>query len=237
MGNYQSWRHHREVDLSLRAQLAQLEQELAQLEEQISGLSNTSVSADNTIISALITHIHTDEQHYPAQEEQEQTLPSSSSAPPPAQERVNASSSHPSLFSPPSQTVSPALQAWGHLPNFDTQAAETPAHPYTEEHASTAATASTGSTDQHEHLLPTDINAFIDANHDNSDDRDNHDNREAAPQAELPWWLRDGIYPSRLEQGDGQPPFGQNQDTDQSVERWFIRRQQLGTHSDEIQKE
>ena len=199
MGQYRQWLHYRDIDQLLRSQLAISEHELEQLQAQVEVLGKHVFSLENEIFQALVepepddtqSHseepaIHLDEQVVEVGEGREEEI---------VIEEVEDDDL---------ATISPALLAWGRLPNFDTQMIQEP-----------GGNSSTRSSDSPppqpgEQLLPTDINSFI------------NDHYLTNPQINIPWWLQD-IVSSHEEGQEPHPIDRQSERADHLVQRWFER--------------
>ncbi len=208
MGKYQQWLHFRETEAllqgELQAKLAQIEAEIAQHEVSMQNLEQDDDWCRNPIILALKGSLT---------EQAEPALSTAITRPLPAitspLDETTAPGEQSATETPPA-AISPALRAWGDLPDFN---AETPA-------------ASPGggpgfscpSPDQplspipHAEivLLPDDMNTFFEQ-HSQTD-----------PRLDLPWWLRTITTAPAGEQGNG-PIDPQSVRTNRLVQRWLER--------------
>ncbi len=194
MGHYRQWLHYRGIDQLLRSQLAAAEHEVKQLQVQVDVLGKHDFSPGNTIFRALIKKLHQEQytQWEPAPVP-EHTPPKTVDVLPPVKAVEETTS-----------IISPALLAWGQLPNFDTQAIQSPeAHNPTHKQELPPP----GS---NEAPLPTDISTPVDT--------PNSPNA----QTKIPWWLHN-IDPSSQELLATHPGDQQSAHTDYVVQRWFER--------------
>ncbi len=195
MGHYRQWLHYREIDQLLRSQLAVSEHEMKQLQEQVEMLRKQVFSTENAIFQALIgTHQEQPTRLEPAIVHKyalSKELESSISPAQPIEETA--------------YIVSPALLAWGQLPNFDTQVVQT--H---EVRASTPEHDSLPLQSDKPHPLPTETNTSTDAHNPPNE------------QVKIPWWLHniDSSSKKLLETHQIDP---QSAHIDYVVQRWFER--------------
>ncbi len=185
MGQYRQWLHYQEIDRHLRSQLETLEARLVQLQDRLQLLEQEQQEqlaflADNPIIQALAARLNSHEISPKSTAQNAGFLPSAESG----------------------ASISPALLAWGGLPNFGPQGIEESApgeekplppvsHPEIE-------------------LLPEDMMALFEGY------------AQTDPQLEVPWWLRD-ITTSRSDTHENQPTDPQSIRTNRLVERWIER--------------
>jgi hypothetical protein len=193
MGQYQQWLHYREVDQQLHTRIQQLGQELLHLEEELNCLEEV-VPQDNAILQALKSHFNASN---PAMTNGHTEFSSSST-----------------LTEPSAVPVSPALSAWGGLPNLSLQEEQErplnpqdPPPPLSTPHPELA-------------LLPEDMAAFF----------DQHELTE--PQIELPWWLSNIAIASTNGQ-DAKPIDQQSGRSNRLVQRWI---QRWGQQPSSVQK-
>jgi hypothetical protein len=223
MGQYRQWLHHREIDRLLSAQLITLEKELAQLGERIESVAQeTTLAADNFILHALIQQYQQTQHGYTQQTAEDTareefgnrtTATENAYIATSDQEQANGTIEKVSMAG----SVSPALFAWGRLPNFDSQDGQTPLRPTPMPLPPVPPTPRLS-----EDLLPNNMAAFVDAY------------SQTAPQLKLPWWLRSTLRNSKnLETLDEQEqnPHGpidvQSNRTNELVQRWFERRRRF----------
>jgi len=211
MGQYRQWLHYREIDQQLQGQLEALEQELTTARAQISQLEYDSSYAENPIIQALIgQHAErllaaVERKFHTAQPVAAETTTKPVPSRPSRQQNRHAQEEY--------RTMSAALMAWGGMPNFTMQEAE---RDIIQRPAS--------STHPQEHLLPDDVNAFVDAN------------STTDPQIKLPWWLREAARRSLLiEQSSNSSPVDQqSMRTNHLVQRWFARWGEQVKNAEEV---
>ncbi len=215
MGQYRQWLHHREIDQLLRAQLVTLEHELAQLNERINAIEQeTELSADNAIFQALFQQQQATRQAVGTTGEDERSSTTG------VQETEGTTPGQTGIAGK-AGTVSPALFAWGSLPNFDSQ--DMP-HPL---RAVPTPSPLPPSPRPEEDLLPSDMAAFVDIH------------SQTAPQLKLPWWLRSSLRAAERSQAEnantdpGGPVDLQSSRTNQLVQRWFERRRRFAQQSQE----
>ncbi|BCL80405.1 hypothetical protein ccbrp13_28700 [Ktedonobacteria bacterium brp13] len=211
MGQYKQWLEYREQGQHLRSALMHLEQEQEQLQEEIDRLATTTHVTQNPIIQALLTKqkLELAQKKQPALQESELRSQGQAGQEPPVQRRREQPAPVPQQELG-TGAVSPALQAWTRLPNFNTNAMQEPIinartqPPLPPDHPQQ---------DDTGNLLPADINAFVDA-HSLTD-----------PQLKVPWWLRNLRSTSTTEQavGEQSPIDQQSERTNRSVERFFQR--------------
>jgi hypothetical protein len=154
MGQYQQWLHYQEIDRHLRSQLETLEAGLVQLQDRLQLLEQEQQEqlaflADNPIIQALAARLN------------------SHDIPP----KSTAKNAWVLQSAEPGATISPALLAWGGLPNFGPQGIE--------ESAPGVEKALLPVSHPEIELLPEDMMAFFEGY------------AQTDPQLEVPWWLRD----------------------------------------------
>jgi len=216
MGQYQEWLHHREVERALHNQINTLEDELAQLDQQIELLTQTtSLTDDNSIIQALLRQQRLEQvvaRNRSATDNQYEVSPANT---PLARPVIEQSPEKKELV--PSRatagSVSPALLAWGSLPNFTQQVPRA------------LPPAPTPAPRPEDELLPRDMTTFVKTYNQNN------------PQFKLPWWLHSALAPdsensstsaidSPIDSQSG-PVDQQSNRTNQLVQRWFQRRQRF----------
>lgn len=202
MGKYQQWLHYREVELLLQKEVAQFEGEVARLQTAIQNLETVDCLGQNPIIVTLAAALFHHESPAPltALAELEQ---SSVEAPP-----LPAITAPLGAIAPGEQyeAISPALRAWGNLPDFYTASSgaepgisnlafdqQLPPLP----HAEIV-------------LLPEDMNALFDQH------------TQTDPQLDLPWWLRTVVTDSDGNLVNG-PIDPQSIRTNRLVQRWLER--------------
>lgn len=192
MGQYRQWLHYREVEQDLHAQIQLLTSQMTQLQEQADLLKDATVTADNSILQALF---HDQTLEVPLLSPPEPPV----AEPSPQQGESDEHASEQALT-----TVSPALFAWGRLPNFDSQ--EVPTYPAGADPSQHLPTTPRPDLD----LLPQDMVAFFD------------EHAQTAPQVKLPWWLRKTV--TGTISSDGKTPIDQQSiRTNRLVQRWFER--------------
>ncbi|GCF07054.1 hypothetical protein [Dictyobacter arantiisoli] len=200
MGQYRQWLLYRETDLQLQTQIAACERELSQLQAQIDQLEEDTSYPENIILQTLIGFQHT-------QQASSVHAAAAAAAATYAQTAATAHN-HTAATQSSEGTVSPALQAWSNLPNFDSRTMpEPPANPIMQN-------AQLQPQPQPDNLLPTDISAFM------------KDHAQTDPQLKVPWWLRNMRNdPANKEQQPQQtsPNDAQSTRTNRLVQRWFER--------------
>jgi len=224
MGQYQLWLQYREIDQQLHTQLESLERDLAQLQEQAQCLAAAHSSSGNLIIQALTQYLRpTSEPNILARNDSLASRPTPPDAVNPIPTKPGSSARN-GATTEHTETVSPALFAWSNLPNFDTgkirgadlQPPASPMPPHSEFD-----------------LLPPDMHTFF------------YTHSRTAPQAKLPWWLRDNTLvphqqsPGPVEQRPIGPIDQQSIRTNQLVQRWLERWRKRGGDipgSNEVQR-
>jgi len=209
VGKYQQWLHYRETEALLQEKLAQIEGEMAQLEASMQSREQDDDLSQNPIILALKAGLIEQE---PA-DQAEPALSSATTRPLPAITSLLDETTAPgeqSATDAPPAVISPALRAWGDLPDFN---AETPA-------ASPGDDAGFPGPPPDQRLspmphseivlLPDDMNTFFEQ-HSQTD-----------PQLDLPWWLRTITMTPGDDQGNG-PIDPQSVRTNRLVQRWLER--------------
>jgi len=212
MGQYQQWLHHREVDEQLGKRLEQLQTELALLQAQAHTLAETtSSSSENTIIQALLS-AHKAEVHVASNQPSAQTvLPQQLFVDEP-QEETAAPHNIFKVEEEESAPVSPALFAWGRLPNLDAQKIQLPA----------TNTRRSGALSGEEGLLPQDMTTFF------------HQHTNPVPRPRIPAWLENVISaPTAPDQLPNNPVDQQTLRTNRLVERWLERWRKTSSGSQE----
>ncbi len=199
MGQYRQWLHYRDIDQLLRSQLAISEHELEQLQVQVEVLGKHVFSLENDIFQALIEHEPDDMQNHPEEPAVHSDEPVVEVGERREEEIVIEEVEDEDLA-----TISPALLAWGRLPNFDTRMIQDP------ESNSSTQISDSPPPQPDEQLLPADINAFINAHY------------LTNSQTNIPWWLQD-IAPPHEEAQEPQPIDRQSERADHLVQRWFER--------------
>ena len=199
MGQYRQWLHYRDIDQLLRSQLAVSEHELEQLQTQVEVLGKHVFSLENDIFQALIERKPDDMQNHPEEPVVHSDEPVVEVGEGREDEVVIEEVEDEDLA-----TISPALLAWGRLPNFNTQMIQEP------EGNSPTQISDSPPSQPDEQLLPADINEFINA----------HDLINS--QTNIPWWLQDIASPSEEAQ-EPHPIDRQSERADHLVQRWFER--------------
>lgn len=189
MSQYREWLFYREIDQQLTTQIQAFEQELAQLQAEINHLEHNANYSENIILQALVG----------IQQAQQANSQQSAS---------NAIQGSTITGQKAAGTVSPALFAWSHLPDFDNRDIQQSDDDAPTHSPLPPLAASEGN------LLPTDIGAFVDDAHSQTD-----------PQLKVPWWLRNAhTYKTIGKDAPSTSPVDQQSNrTNQLVERWFER--------------
>ena len=190
MGQYQQWLHHQEIDRHLRRQLETLEAGLVQLQDRLQLLGQEQQEqlaflADNPIIQALAARLNSHDRSPKSTAKNAGFLQSAE----------------------PGASISPALLAWGGLPNFRPQGIE--------ESAPDLEKALLPVSHPEIELLPEDMMAFFEGY------------AQTDPQLELPWWLR-YITTSTSDMYENQSTDPQTSRINYLVQRWIER---WGRHS------
>lgn len=185
MGQYQQWLHYQEIDRHLRRQLETLEAGLVQLQDRLQLLEQEQQKqlaflADNPIIQALAARLNNHDRLAKSTVKNAGFLQSAE----------------------PGASISPALLAWGGLPNFRPQRIE--------ESTSDLEKASLPVNHPEIELLPEDMMAFFEGY------------AQTDPQLEVPWWLRD-ITISTSDIYETQSTDPQTTRTNYLVQRWIER--------------
>lgn len=211
MGQYQEWLHHREVERALHSQVNVLEDEIAQLDQQIELLAQkTPLSDDNNIVQALFRQQRLEQvvaRNLSATDSQYEISPSILRTQPIIERSPEKKEQMPSRAI--AGSVSPALFAWGNLPNFTQQVPR--------------AIAPVPGPRPEDELLPRDMTAFVKTY------------SQDAPQFKLPWWLHSALAtpsetpetPDNSIDPQSGPVDQQSNRTNQLVQRWFQRRQRF----------
>jgi len=193
MGQYRQWLHYQEIDRYLRSQLETLEAGLVQLQDRLKLLEQEhqeqlAFLADNPIIQALAVRLNSQDISPKSTTKSAGFLQSAE----------------------PGESISPALLAWGELPNFGLQGIE--------ESAPGIEKASLPASHPEIELLPEDMMAFFEGY------------VQTDPQLEVPWWLRDITTPTSDMHGK-QPTDPQSIRTSYLTQRWIerLRRQRPTT--------
>lgn len=186
MGQYRQWLFYRDIDQQLTNQIQAFEQELAILQAEIRHLENDTTYSDNIILQTLIGI--------------QQTRPGANRPSMPITTAADKKTAE-----QPAGSVSPALFAWGQLPNFDTQDMQNPIVNATTQNPVPNPAASP------DNLLPNDISSFVEG-HSQTD-----------PQLKVPWWLRNTRKTPEQAPQNTSPIDQQSNRTNQLVERWFER--------------
>jgi hypothetical protein len=195
MGQYQQWLHYQEIDRQLQRQLETLEARLVELQDRLQLLEQEQQEqlaflADNPIIQALAARLNSHDIPPKSTIKNTEFLQSAE----------------------PGVSISPALLAWGGLPNFGLQEIE-------ESESTPGVEKDLPSVNHPEiELLPEDMMAFFEGY------------AQTDPRLEIPWWLRD-ITTSTSNMHENQPTDLQSIRTNHLVERWIERwgRQSLAT--------
>ncbi len=215
MGQYQQWLHHRDAEQQLQIIQETLVQELSGLEERATMLEQAYSYADNPLIEALASSQQQHEQATPRSFEANGTS-LAYSYPSPTETAANnggrpqGSGENRRDYQATAEVMSPALQAWGNLPNFD--APTIPKHPKPDPLPSAVPSDQALAAIPHSEmdLLPDDMVGFFDA----------HTLTE--PQIELPWWLRNAAASSSANPANG-PVDPESIRTNRLVQRWLER--------------
>jgi hypothetical protein len=183
MGQYRQWLHYQEIDRHLRRQLETLEAGLVQLQERLQLIEQEhqeqlAFLADNPIIQALAARLN------------------SHDIPPKSTTKTAGFLESPE----PGASISPALLAWGGLPNFGPQGIE--------ESAQGLEQALLPVSHPEIELLPEDMMAFFEGY------------AQTDPQLEVPWWLRD-ITASTSDMHKNQHTDQQSIHTNYLAQRWI----------------
>ena len=185
MGQYQQWLHYQEIDRHLRRQLETLEAGLVQLQDRLQFLEQEQQEqlaflADNPIIQALAARLN-----------------SHGGSPKSANKNSGGLQS-----AEPGVSISPALLAWGGLPNFRPQGIE--------ESSQELEKAFLPVSHPEIELLPEDMMEFFEGY------------AQTDPQLEVPWWLRD-ITTSMSDMYENQSTDPQTIRTNYLIQRWIER--------------
>ncbi len=185
MGQYRQWLHYQEIDRYLRSQLETLEAGLVQLQDRLKlseqeQQEQLALLADNPIIQALAARLNSHD-----------ISPKSTTK---ASEFLQPAE--------PGESISPALLAWGGLPNFGPQGIE--------ESAPGAEKSLLPVSHPEIELLPEDMMAFFEGY------------AQTDPQLEVPWWLRDITAPTS-DTHKNQPTDPQSIRTSYLAQRWIER--------------
>jgi hypothetical protein len=182
MGQYRQWLHYQEIDRQLRSQLETLEVRLVQLQDRLKLLEQEQLAflADNPIIQALAARLNSHD------------IPPKSTTK--ASEFLQSAE--------PGESISPALLAWGGLPNFGPQGIE--------ESAPGVEKALPLASHPEIELLPEDMMAFFEGY------------AQTDPQLEVPWWLHDITAPTS-EMHENQRTDLQSIRTSYLAQRWLER--------------
>jgi len=185
MGQYRQWLHYQEIDRHLRGQLEMLEAGLVQLQDRLQPLEQEQQEqlaflADNPIIQALDARLN-----------------SHGSSP-------NSTAKNAAFLqsAEPEASISPALLAWGGLPNFGPHGIE--------ESTSDLEKALLPVNHPEIELLPEDMIVFFEGY------------AQTDPQLEVPWWLRE-ITTSASDMDEDQPTDLQTMRINYLIHRWIER--------------
>ena len=201
MGKYQQWLHYREVELLLQEEVARLESEMAQLQAAMQSLETVDCLGQNPIIVVLAATLVHHEPPAPltALAELEQSSVETPALPAITAPLGETAPGGQNGAEAPPAAISPALRAWGDLPDFS---AASPGSTFDQQlpplpHAEIV-------------LLPEDMNAFFDQH------------TQTDPQLDLPWWLRTVMTDADGNQING-PIDPQSIRTNRLVQRWLER--------------
>jgi hypothetical protein len=194
MGQYSQWFYHREVDQQLQHRLDLLAQELHALQEQATLLEDAAPSTDNPILQAIAMQ--------QSAEALLEDTPSLSST----EELIPV---HTSSEDQTAKSVSPALFAWSHLPNLDTQNVSLS----TQEQATPEPETKLQPSPPHAeiNLLPSDMATFIDTH------------EQTLPQIQVPRRLHDATHAAQTTDAHKLAPSASEERTDASIRRWLER--------------
>jgi hypothetical protein len=195
MGQYSQWFYHREVDQQLQHRLDLLAQELHALQEQATLLEAAASSTDNPILQAIAM-----------QQSAEALLEDTPSLSSTTEELIPV---HTSSKDQTAKSVSPALFAWSHLPNLDTQNVSLS----TQEQATPEPETELQPSPPHAeiNLLPSDLATFIDTH------------EQTLPQIQVPRRLRDATHAPQTTDAHKLAPSASEERTDASIRRWLER--------------
>jgi hypothetical protein len=211
MGQYQLWLDHREIDQNLRRKQITYKQELSKIDEHIARIENTAMQKNNALLTALMQQLKLQEHTTSKVTDAGGTKPEHNGATQANTNSQNYQTPPPSNYGQQNTSVTPALLTWDHRPNVDTQ----DRHP-AEDDVLSADTMS---------VLPATTDHLRLNNHHPLVDPES----QQSGQASLPWWLRNLMQITHEEQ-EPQPtaPIDQqSRQTNQHVERWFMRRTKL----------
>jgi hypothetical protein len=205
MGQYQLWLDHREIDQNLRRKQTTYKQELSKIDEHIARIENAAMQKHNALLTALMQQLKPQEHTTSKVTDTGGPQPEHNGATQANTNSQNYQTPPPSNYGQQKTSVAPALLTWDHRPNADTQDIHT-----AEDEVLSADTMP---------VLPaaTDHHTLVD-----------HESQQSG-QASLPWWLRNLVQITHEEQ-EPQPtaPIDQQSiQTNQHVERWFMRRTKL----------
>lgn len=199
MGQYSQWLYHREVDQQLRERLALLVQELQALQKQATPLEDAASCTDNPILQAIAMQQSAEAllEDTPSLSSTEELIPVHTNKPIHTHKKASEATS-----------VSPALFAWSHLPNLDTQKVSRVAQELTKSEPETRPHPSIPHTELN--LLPSDMATFIDTH------------EQTLPQIQVPHWLRDATRVTQKH--DAYKASSPSEErTDASIRRWLER--------------
>ncbi len=211
MGQYQLWLDHREIDQNLRRKHIAYTQELAKIDEHIACIENTAMQRNNALLAALMQQLKLQEHTANKATDTGDTRPEHNGS---TQTNPNSQidqTPSPSSYGQQNTSVPSTLLTWGSSSNVETQDRDTLEETVLSADTMPALPAAT------DHLQPSNRYTLV--------DHESQTNGQASP----PWWLRNLMQIIHEEQ-EPQPtaPIDQQSiQTNQHVERWFMRRTKL----------
>jgi hypothetical protein len=216
MGQYQAWLNHREIDQNLRRKQITYKQELSKIDEHIARIENTAMQKDNALLNALIQQLKIQEHITSKITGTGGTQPEHNGATQANTNSQNYQTPPPPNYGQQNPSVSPALL---HPPHFAAQDTSTSEDAVLSADTIPVLPAAT------DHLQPSNRHTLVD-----------RDLQTSGPVS-LPWWPRNLMQTTHKEpEPQSTTPIDQQSiQTNQRVERWFMRRTKL-VHYHEQQK-